>query len=361
MTGCAAQVDSEMLLKSDADLIVANSHKGQIQDYIKDLLNDKPLEKLYRSNIFKKEDLEPGGGLEAEHTRSFVKIQDGCNSFCTFCVIPFARGKSRSLTQGQIVERINQLTEKGINEVVLTGVHIGDYEDDGGVLEDLVEAVLAGTKVPRIRLTSLEPIELSDRLLNLYKNQPRLCPHFHMSIQSANSKILKDMKRKYTEEQVMDSFFRIKEALPNSFIGMDVIVGFPGETEKEFLTTFNNLEKSPWSKIHVFPYSPRPGVYANRLDGQHHRSLIMDRAKVLRKLGSDRNEEQMKKQVGSVKELLLLKKRGLVQSGLSRDYWNVYFDEPLQNQAGELVQVKVTGWQDGGMQSTGGFLSGQII
>ncbi len=365
MTGCAAQVDSKMLLESDADLIVANSHKTEIQTHIKSLLSGESVERLYRSNIFKKEDLEPGGGIESEHTRSFVKIQDGCNSFCTFCVIPFARGKSRSLSINAIVERMNDLSLQGVNEMVLTGVHIGDYMDESTgkklVLEDLVEQVLLKTTVPRIRLTSLEPIELSARLLDLYKNNPRLCPHFHMSIQSATTKTLSAMKRKYTSDDVRKSLSDIKANLPNAFVGMDVIVGFPGETEDDFMDTYKTLESLPWSQIHVFPYSPRPGIYANRLEGQLHRSEIMTRAKKLRSLSHGRYKKIMKSQVGQIKELLLLKKRSVVQSGLSSDYWNISFDEPLNKNSGEIVKVKVTSWEQGGIESEPGFLSGEII
>ncbi len=363
MTGCAAQVDSKLLLESEADLIVANSHKTTIQDHIKDLLDNKNTQKLYRSNIFKKEELEPGGGLETEHTRSFVKIQDGCNSFCSFCVIPFARGKSRSLSVESIVNRLNELSEMGVKEAVLTGVHIGDYLDEStnSGLEDLVEQVLEQTKMPRLRLTSLEPIELTPRLLSLFKASDKLCPHFHMSIQSAHTGTLAAMKRKYTAGDVIDCFQRIKTELPHAFVGMDVIVGFPGETEQDFLTTYQNLERSSWAQIHVFPYSPRPGVYANRLDGQMLRHDIMERAKTLRALGVKRHKEFLQSQVGQTKELLLLSKRGVVQSGLSRDYCSVEFSEPLAHKAGELVKVKVTGWQDGGMATSGGFLQGEIV
>lgn len=365
MTGCAAQVDSKMLLESDADLIVANSHKTEIQTHIKSLLEGKSVDRLYRSNIFKKEELEPGGGIESEHTRSFVKIQDGCNSFCTFCVIPFARGKSRSLTIDAIVGRMNELSLAGVNEMVLTGVHIGDYIDESGdsklVLEDLVEQVLLKTTVPRIRLTSLEPIELSDRLLSLFKNNSRLCPHFHMSIQSATTKTLTAMKRKYSSEDVIKSMNDIKKEIPNAFVGMDVIVGFPGETEEDFMDTYNCLASLPWNQIHVFPYSPRPGIYANRLEGQMHRSKIMTRAKKLRALSNERYKSLMKSQVGTVKEVLLLKKRSVVQGGLSSDYWNISFAEPLNKTPGEVVQVKVTAWEQGGLESEPGFLAGELV
>ena len=333
MTGCAAQVDSKLLLESEADLIVANSDKTESQNHVKSLLQGQaPAKRLIKSTIFKEEDLEPGGGVETSHTVSFVKIQDGCNSFCTFCVIPFARGKSRSLSIEALVGRINELSEQGVKEVVLTGVHIGDYEDPTASLkqqglEGLVRSVLSSTDMPRIRLSSLEPIELSEELLGLYAENKRLCPHFHMSIQSANTKVLHQMKRKYSQEDVLQSFENISKYVPGAFVGMDVIVGFPGETEAEFEDTVAALERSYWSQIHVFPYSPRPGVYANKLDGQMHRSKIMERAKKLRALGQSRHTEFLKSQVGKTKQVLLLKKRGLVQSGLSEDYINISFEE----------------------------------
>src|SRR5262249_38656727 len=152
---------------------------------------------------------------------------------------------------------------QGVKEVVLTGVHIGDYEDGEKRLEDLIEAVLARTKISRIRLTSFEPPEVSDRLIELYSD-PRLCRHFHMSIQSANSKVLKDMKRYYTAEQVEGVLNKIAYQVPGSFVGMDVIAGFPGESEEEFEDTFERLERLPWTRIHVFPYSQRPGTFATR-------------------------------------------------------------------------------------------------
>ena len=182
----------------------------------------------------------------------FSKIQDGCNSFCTFCVIPFARGKSRSLTVDQLVERVDYLYSEGVREVVLTGVHIGDYEDGSARIEDLVENLLNRTQIQRFRLSSLEPIELSDRLLELY-TEDRMCSHFHMSIQSANTKVLKDMKRKYGAPEVRDNFERIFAKLPDAFVGMDIIAGFPGETQSEFEQTYNLLAETPWDAYACVP------------------------------------------------------------------------------------------------------------
>ena len=215
VTGCAAQVDTDQFDNlSGADLVVANSHKSQLRTIIEDFLNQKSSERVFKSNIFKKTDPESDGGLNEGRTRSFLKIQDGCNSFCTFCVIPFARGQSRSLSIEALVKKVNDLHFQGYQEVILTGVHIGDYFDDSKTsnngLEDLVEALLEQTNIPRVRLSSLEPIEVTDRLLKLYLDD-RMCKHFHMSIQSSHTDVLKHMKRKYTSEQVLESLEQIQK------------------------------------------------------------------------------------------------------------------------------------------------------
>jgi len=360
VTGCSAQIDTDFYADlPSVDLIVANSHKQDLENLI-DKLNKNQLDKkIYKSNIFKKTDLEEGGGTISSKTRAFVKIQDGCNSFCTFCVIPFARGKSRSLSVNYIVNKINEVYQEGINEVILTGVHIGDYFDEStsSNIEDLVEAVLQKTKVPRIRLTSLEPIELSPRLLDLYDNS-RLCPHFHMSIQSAQTKVLNQMKRKYDSKSVELALKSIREKLPNAFIGMDVIVGFPGETQEEFEETYNRLSSLPWSQIHVFPYSPRPGIYANRLEGQLHRSEIMERAKTLRSLSHERINKELLKQVGTTKQIIILNSKNKKTMGLSEDYWKVQLVDKVdsgQLKIGQLYNVVIEGAAEGNM------LSGRLV
>lgn len=324
VTGCAAQVDTGAFENlPGADLVVANSHKMKIPEILEDFFKGKIKDKVFKSNIFRKDDLEAGGGLETGHTRSFLKIQDGCNSFCTFCVIPYARGKSRSLPILDLVERVNHLHRQGFQEIVLTGVHIGDYEDDTSSakrgLEDLIETLLLKTKVPRFRLTSLEPIELSERLLNLYEDE-RLCPHFHMSIQSANTEVLRNMKRKYAQEEVEDAFWRIQKKLPQAFVGLDVIAGFPTETHEQFEDTFLSLARTPWTRLHVFPYSERPGTRAAQFSEAVPWEERLRRASRLRELSSQRLTEKANEQVDTVKEIILLKNSGL---GLSRDFWNV--------------------------------------
>jgi threonylcarbamoyladenosine tRNA methylthiotransferase MtaB len=326
VTGCAAQVDTGSFENiSGADLVVANSHKGMLPQIIDKYYKQEVKQKVFKSNIFKKEDLESDGGEELSHTRSFLKIQDGCNSFCTFCIIPYARGKSRSIPIHQLVNKINELEKSGIKEVVLTGVHIGDYEDDTfnqlKRIEDLVEAVLEKTKIQRFRLSSLEPIELSERLLSLFEND-RLCPHFHMSIQSADTVVLNQMKRKYTEVDVRSSLNAINIQVKNAYVGMDVIAGFPSETDEQFENTYKVLSETAWTRLHVFPYSERPGTRAASLE-QLPMMKRKERAQRLRELSLHRLQSEALKQVGSIKQALVLNKLNLNNQALSRDYWNI--------------------------------------
>ncbi|MEZ0391898.1 MAG: tRNA (N(6)-L-threonylcarbamoyladenosine(37)-C(2))-methylthiotransferase MtaB [Pseudobdellovibrionaceae bacterium] len=348
VTGCAAQVDTDSFRNlPGADLVVANSHKGLLPQILDQYFKGEIKEKVFKSNIFRKDDLEMGGGEELSHTRSFLKIQDGCNSFCTYCIIPYARGKSRSIPISELVKRIQDLQVKGVNEVVLTGVHIGDYDDQGKALEDLLEALLLKTKMPRFRLSSLEPVELSDRLIELYQDE-RLCPHFHMSIQSAETETLKQMKRKYSQENVREALEKIQRKLPVAFVGMDVITGFPTETEAQFEETFATLAELPWTRIHVFPYSERPGTRAASLEVSIPWNDRLKRAQKLRELSLHRYQSEALRQKGSLKKVLLLKKetRGGAQ-GLSRDYWNIRMtnlDGQMPDSSGELL-VKVTGYE----------------
>ncbi len=367
VTGCSAQVDTGAFENlPGADLIVANSHKGILPDLLNKYFKGELTQKTFKSNIFKKEDLEMGGGLEQSHTRSFLKIQDGCNSFCTFCIIPYARGKSRSIPISDLVNRIKQLEAANYKEVVLTGVHIGDYEDETSpikkTLEDLIETILLKTNIPRIRLSSLEPIEVTGRLLSLYKN-PRLCPHFHMSIQSADTEVLKQMKRKYTENQVTENLKIIANLIPNVFVGMDVIAGFPTETEEQFENTYKNLSETPWTRLHVFPYSERSGTRAEVLP-QIPNHIRKERAARLRDLSLHRFQSEGLKQVGTIQSALILNKSSKNTDGLTNHYWPVQISDFLNNEdfknkfLGTEVLVKITGFS---VEHSEGHLIGEII
>lgn len=368
ITGCGAQVDTGFFSNlPGADLVIANSHKSQMPFIIEQYFKGEIKDKVFKSNIFKKEDLESGGGVEKEHTRSFLKIQDGCNSFCTYCIIPYARGKSRSLKVSDLIRRVQELSNQGVREIVLTGVHIGDYEDSEGgknrTLEDLVEALLKNTKNVRFRLSSLEPVEISDRLLSLYSDQ-RMCPHFHMSIQSANTEVLHLMKRKYTQANVREALLKIQKQVPGAFVGMDVITGFCNETHEHFEDTYLTLAELPWTKIHVFPYSERPGTRAAQFVEtvpQRDRSL---RSQRLRELSLSRYESEALKQNGKQKEVLVLKQKDSTKlSVLSEDYWSieVSLEMPTKLKAGDMTRCLVTGYDSASTKRMEGHLRGELL
>lgn len=350
VTGCAAQVDTGSFDQlPSVDLVIANSHKGLLPELLNKHLKGELKERVFKSNIFKKDDLEAGGGLEESHSRSFLKIQDGCNSFCSYCIIPYARGKSRSIPIKELVQRVNAIAAEGIREVVLTGVHIADYEDpetqEG--LPQLIQALLGKTSIQRFRLSSLEPVELTDEILSFYSD-PRMCPHFHMSIQSASDSVLKGMKRRYTRAQVLDAFERIQKKVPGAFVGMDVIVGFPGETDEHFQETYSALAESDWSRIHVFPYSERSGTKATILPDSVPWEVRKRRASQLRQLSLDRFQSKARLQVGQLKLSLPLSK-GRNQSVLSRDYWNILVEgQAPQNSQGE-AWVQISEFLEAGM------------
>ena len=334
VTGCAAQIDKkDFELLDSVDLLVGNSHKEDLKNLIQKKIEGESLEKFYHKNIFRKSSMGEGGGLEDNHSRSFLKIQDGCDSFCSFCVIPHTRGKSRSLKLESIVSKIKDFVLRGQKEVVITGIHLGDYHDESGnKLEDMVQAILEKTTLPRLRLTSLEPLELTPRLTELCKNE-RVCSHFHMSVQTVNTKILKSMKRKYTKEDVLESFKRAKSTGDQVFVGMDVIVGFPGETEEDFLETYKALEDSPyWDRVHVFPYSERPKTGAVLLEGEVPVVERKKRSKALRALSTKRFHQALTNQVGKTLDVLVFEKKDIkgrrnVVQGLSRNYYPVVFPE----------------------------------
>jgi len=371
-TGCSAQVDSDRLAQAgEIDLVVGNSHKSQLPEIIRQwevqgqsqhllpqfrgvpaqngfggsLGSDSLVHsqeayanpKIIRGNIFKKKDLEMHGGEESRHQRAFLKIQDGCNSFCSFCIIPYARGTSRSIPVSELVDRILGLEQKGYREVVLTGVHIGDYADGDKRLEDLVEAVLAQTTIPRVRLSSLEPIEVSDRLLGLFSS-PRLCPHFHLSIQSAHTGVLRDMKRQYATQDVVSCLEKIATRLPFAFVGMDVIAGFPTEDDVAFEETLRILESSPWTRLHVFPYSVRRGTKAATFS-QLPQAIRKERAARLRELSFSRFQAWARDQVGQIKQGLVLA-RG--NRALSRDYWEMEINDPTHLESNREYLMRVT-------------------
>lgn len=241
----------------------------------------------------------------AVRTRVFLKVQEGCDAFCTFCIIPYARGPARSLSPPELTRQVQAIVAQGGREVVLTGTALGDYGADLGLdqgLETLVAALLQETTVERLRLGSLDPREITPRLLKLMEREPRLCPHLHVSLQSASGVVLKRMKRRYGEQDVVRCLESIDalggrldehQGLPGGvFVGMDVIAGFPGETDAEFEAARARLAALPWHRLHVFPYSEREGTAATRLDQRVAPAVRRERVRSLMSLSNQRMKAQ---------------------------------------------------------------------
>lgn len=332
-TGCYAQVaPGELEKMPELDCVLGNQEKQQIANLLESAENSV-------SDISAADQSEPLTLTSfAEHTRAFLQIQNGCNSFCTYCIVPYARGRSRSVTPHDVLNGVRELAANGFNEVVLTGIHLGAYGIDlpmSTTLTELVTRIDAGHTVPRLRIGSVEPNEVSEELLNLMASSDSICHHLHLPLQSGSDTVLRRMGRPYTADFFRDLTVQICEAMPDVFIGADVIAGFPGETEAEFEETVQLLEELPFSDLHVFPYSSRPGTAAASMPGRVADRTVTERAARLRKIATLKKQMFLDRFTGYELTVLVQKhdkKTGLCQ-GFSRNYISVTFpgNESLVN------------------------------
>lgn len=282
-TGCYAQVAPEELEKmGDVDVIVGHQDRNKIVDYIEEAEKSEKTVNAVKDimSIREYENLtvDPEGEVKA---RAFVKVQEGCDNYCTFCIIPYARGRLKSRKQEDAVDEIKKLVEKGYREVVLTGIHLGNYGKDlrnGTSLSTLVSELLKIPNLLRIRLGSIESVELSDELINIIKNEKRVCHHLHLPLQSGSDAVLKSMNRHYRLRQYKDLIAMLRKKIPNLALTTDLIVGFPGETEENFKETLNTLHELKFSAIHVFPFSKRTGtpaaMYPNQITNEEKKKRV---------------------------------------------------------------------------------------
>ena len=324
-TGCYAQTDSARLVAMDeVDFVVPNAAKERLVDIIEEglsqkksgmtpskLPSDMPLVKDNRQTHFKSS-LTLFDQAHSGRTRAFVKVQDGCNGFCTYCLIPYARGQSRSVPSDQVVTEIERLVTGGTKEVVLTGIHIGDYgrdlSEDAGHHDPIVPLMRRIFAIPglgRIRISSLEPAELSPALVSLMaENAPLVCDHMHLPLQSGSDRILKLMRRSYDTAGYADAVHRFREHFPHASIGADVIPGFPGETEEDFAATIDLIKALRLSYLHVFPYSQRPNTAAARMPHHLNGDVIKQRAATLRSLSETLAHDYAQQFIGQTLKVL---------------------------------------------------------
>ncbi|MDD5758600.1 MAG: tRNA (N(6)-L-threonylcarbamoyladenosine(37)-C(2))-methylthiotransferase MtaB [Desulfobulbaceae bacterium] len=278
-------------------------------------------------------------------TRCYLKIQDGCNNFCSYCIVPYARGRVRSLPPEQVKAQVATFVCEGYRELVLTGIHVGMYGQDlspSTSLLELVRELSANDNGLRYRISSLEPGEVSTELLALMVASPQFMPHFHLPLQSGSPSVLQRMKRKYTVEQFVQAVEEILAAMPDAAIGLDVLTGFPGETEEEFEETLRLLESLRISYLHVFPYSKRPGTPAATMANQVPASVKEERRSLLTALGQQKRHSFYSRQIGTAQKVLTegSKNQFNLMKGFTENYVPVFFDAPA-NLANTIVSVMI--------------------
>lgn len=321
--GCYCQTHKDEAVKNpNIDIVLGNSEKLKILKY----LNKIKYEKV--SNIFEENEFEEFIVHHVSRTRATIKIQDGCNNRCSYCIIPFARGKVRSNKLGNIINQINILEKNGYSEVVLTGIHIGQWGMDLGMdFNDLLKSI-EKTNIKQYRLGSLTPHEIDDEFFEIVSNSQKFCPHFHLSIQSLCDKTLRNMNRHYKAEEVLDLIDKIKKHFSNAFIGCDIIVGFPDETVEDFNITFNNIKKSKLSKVHVFPYSKRENTIAFNMKNQISDKDKSQRVKVIKDLSEEKHLNFLKENIGKTGKIIMEpQKSGEYYKGISNNYINILCKE----------------------------------
>lgn len=341
LTGCSAQLHAHELLELPyIDMVLGNDDKFNIVP----LLNAKQSQ---ITDIFEIGEFNNQIIHDYSNTRGYLKIQDGCNNYCSYCTIPLARGKSRSNDVENIIDQIKIYTDIGIKEVVLTGIHIGqwgtDFKDKKSLL-NLLEQI-ENTDIKRYRLGSLNTLEINDVLLEFLGQSEKFCPHFHLSLQSLTDKTLTAMNRHYTAQSCLDLMEKIDETFTLPFLGSDIIVGFPGESDTDFETTVQNVIKSKLSNIHVFPYSVRSNTKAAAMSGHIEESKKHERADILHKIAKQKFETFIQKNINRTQQVLIEKrpdkKTGLLK-GVTKNYLNVLIDAKDKILHNTVQNVKIT-------------------
>lgn len=340
ITGCVAQTEKENLLKNEfIDYVLGNNEKFNIVEFLENNQNYS-VGDIMNLSEFNKVTL-----FDTTKTRASLKIQDGCDNRCAYCIIPFARGKSRSADIDFIIEQINNFEKHNFKEIVFTGIHIGQWGKEWGkTILDLLKEVEAKTNV-RYRLGSLNPLEITEELLEFLSKSEQFCPHFHLSLQSACNKTLKSMNRFYKVEDYLKQIEKINELFTLPFIGSDIIAGFVGEREEDFATTLENLKKSGLTAIHTFPYSIRKGTQAEKMEGHLSDTTKEQRATLIKQVSAQKTKEFLEKNLGTVHNAIvekhLDKKTGNLKA-ITENYITVLLNSKDKNLINTMQKVKIT-------------------
>lgn len=351
VTGCYVQSDPRVFTQiPGVDYIIGNADKHRIHEIIADMANNRPRRPYLICSPIRQFREFPLTALPAvgERARPHLKIQDGCDDFCTYCIVPYTRGPSRSLPIDAVLERIDSLAANGASETVLTGIHLGRYGLDqtpATSLFTLLRQIEAENRISRVRLSSIEPKELSDDIIQMAAQSPRICRHFHIPLQSGDKTILAKMKRPYDAAFFKDLVWRIHEGIADAAIGVDVLAGFPGEDERAFANTYQLLASLPITYLHVFPFSPRPPTPASRYQNPVDPKVVKERCALLRQLSQDKKTAFYKSQLNRITEVILEGRPDPAtgrSKGVSDNYLNVFTRTP-KNYKNTCVKCRLTG------------------
>ena len=352
--GCYAQADTEKLKEDNAvDLILGNNQKTQIVEVLEEYEKEHSKQVQVIEINHTKEYEELSIEQTAEHVRAYIKVQDGCNQFCTYCIIPFARGRVRSRKIADVLREVERLASKGYKEVVLTGIHLSSYgvdfpKEERESLLSLIQAVSKVAGIQRIRLGSLEPRIITEEFLEGIVATGKVCPHFHLSLQSGCNKTLKNMNRRYSAQEYAEKCDLIRRYYPAPALTTDVIVGFPMETEEDFEESYEFVKNIHFYETHIFKYSRRHGTKAAAMDGQLTEAVKAQRSEKLLALHDIRAKEYEEAMIGKTIELLIEEeieedgKNWYV--GHSREYVRAVIKKTDVHQVNDLVEAKVTGF-----------------
>lgn len=341
--GCYAQVDKDDLEKiPEIDLVLGNNEKAEILKYVNDYILENKKELKMEDVLQTKEFVEFGDITFTEKTRAVIKVQDGCDRYCSYCIIPYARGRVRSRKPENVISEINKIAKNGIKEVVITGIHIASYGKDfkdNYKLIDLLEDINKIDGIERIRLGSLEPLLITEEFMARLVKLEKVCHHFHLSLQSGCDETLKRMNRRYNTEEFRNIVNILRRFYQDVVLTTDIIVGFPGETEEEFEKTCEFLKEIKFYKMHVFKYSPRKGTKAASMPNQIDGNIKEERSKKLIEISSENERFYNNKCIGKELEVLFEEKKNGIYHGHTKNYLLVYC-ESNENLENKIVNVK---------------------
>ena len=353
VTGCYAQLDPELLSSMpDVDAVIGTNEKKRIVPIVEMLLGRgghadsdavTAVHNVRQADTFEEIPLYPSA---VEHTRADLKIQEGCNNFCSYCIIPYTRGALKSRQPDAVVAEAKRLVAAGFKELVLTGIHLGAYGKDleeKPTLALILRRLLAETDVQRIRMGSIESIEVDPDLMAVMNESDRVCPHLHLPLQSGSDTILKAMNRKYTKAEFFDLIDTLRQQIQNLTISTDLILGFPGETDELFEETMESLERLKFSHIHAYPSSPRDGTHAATMAHQVETAVKKQRVERVQELSTRQKHELLESMVGSTVHVLIEKQDHTTGEGFSENYERVSVSGLAPDQEGAIVTVAVTG------------------